>query len=210
MPDCFMGMALPALLSLEFSPFSPMYNQESSIGWAQAVVMADGIRNAPESYFGPAAAQTLWILTLIVGFMVLAPSQMSILEDICRRWTDIFWSGSQRVRETMKGGDVKRIYYTIMIVYVFWTFICATLFLFFSKPKVMVLVIANLNNVGLGFTAFFLLWVNLRFLPKPLRPGWLNRIGMLACGLFYLGLAGLVFYQKQLPIFYELMGWTTP
>ena len=66
----------------------------------------------------------------------------------------------------MQAGQVKRVYYTIMATYVFWTFVCATLFLFFSKPKVMVLVIANLNNVGLGFTAFFILWNNHRLLPK--------------------------------------------
>jgi hypothetical protein len=40
---------------------------------------------------------------------------------------------------------------------------------------------------------------NLRFLPKPLQPGWLARVGMTFCGLFYLGLALLVFIEKQLP-----------
>lgn len=50
------------------------------------------------------------------------------------------------------------------------------------------------------FTAFFVLRNNLVYLPKPLRPGWPARIGMTCCGLFYLGFAALVFYQKQLPL----------
>ena len=54
----------------------------------------------------------------------------------------IIWSGSRRVRERMKSHEVKRIYYTILAAYVVWTFLCATMFLFFSKPKVMILVIA--------------------------------------------------------------------
>ena len=37
-------------------------------------------------------------------------------------------------------------------------------------------------------------------LPPALRPGWIARIGISLCGVFYLGFAGLVFYQKQLPL----------
>ena len=44
-PGCFAGMALPALLSLEFARFSPLYEDTSTLDWAQAVITADGIRN---------------------------------------------------------------------------------------------------------------------------------------------------------------------
>jgi len=44
-----------------------------------------------------------------------------------------------------------------------------------------------------------ILWTNLRFIPKQLRPRWFNRIGVICCAIFYLGLAGLVFVEKQLP-----------
>ena len=205
-PGCFMGMALPALISMEFSIHSEMFHQTKRLDWAQAIISADGIRNAPSDVISPSFVGILWITTLIVGLLVLLPSQMSIVDDVCRRWTDIIWSGSRRVRAGMGGGQVKRIYYTIMAIYVFWTFVCATLFLFFSKPKVMILVIANLNNIGLGLTAFFILYNNLRLLPKPLRPGWINIFGVIGCGVFYLGLAALVFYQKQIPMIRELFG----
>ena len=146
------------------------------------------------------------MITLVVGLLVLLPSQMSIVEDVCRRWTDIIWSGSRRVRENMKSHQVARIYYTILAIYVTWTFVCAWYFTSYQSPKVMVLVIANLNNIGLGFTAFFILRNNLVYLPKELRPGWVHRIGMIGCGVFYLGMATLVFYHKQLPMLQELLG----
>ncbi len=63
----------------------------------------------------------------------------------------------------------------------------------------MFIVIANFNNLALGLTAFVVLDNNLRFLPKELRPGWAARLGMSFCGIFYLGLALLVFVEKQLP-----------
>ena len=34
-PGCFMGMALPALMSIHFAPFSHL--QETGLAWAQAI-----------------------------------------------------------------------------------------------------------------------------------------------------------------------------
>ena len=204
-PGCFMGMALPALISIEYAQYSELYYQTQRFDWAQAIITADGLRHAPR--FSPGVAHLLWLVTLLMGLLVLLPSQMSIVEDVCRRWTDIIWSGSRRVRESMGTGHVKRIYYTILAVYVTWTFVCAYLFTTFGNPRLMVLVIANLSNVAIGLTSFLVLWTNLRLLPGPLRPGWISRIGVICCGMFYLGLASLVFYEKQLPALQEVLGW---
>lgn len=202
-PGCVMGMALPALLSIQFSPHSEMFGQTDRMEFAQAVITADGFRHSPDLADG--MRQTMWIATLVIGLLVLLPSQMSITEDVCRRWTDIIWSGSRRVRESMEGHQVRRIYYSIMAVYVTWTFIGAYLFSTYGTPKVMVLVVANLNNIGLGFTAFFILRNNIKYLPEPLRPKMINRIGICFCGTLYLGMAGLVFYLKQLPLLREML-----
>ena len=63
----------------------------------------------------------------------------------------------------------------------------------------MFLVIAIFNNLALGLTAFVVLYVNHKFLPRPLRPGWLATCGTAFCGLFYLALASLVFISTQWP-----------
>ena len=134
--------------------------------------------------------------------MVFLPSQMSIVDDFSRRWTDIIWSGNKRVRERFNSHQASRIYYTILTCYVIWSFISATIFLMFGNaPALMVLVIANLNNVALGFTAFHVWWVNTRMLPPELRPRWYNQIGILSCGFMYCGLATLVFFVKIVPLF---------
>jgi hypothetical protein len=201
-PGCFMGMALPALLSLEFAPYSELTG--AKLEWAQSLITADGIRHAPQ--FGATTAKLLWIATVFVGLLVMLPSQMSIVDDFSRRWTDILWSGSRRIRGTLRGNAVKRIYYGILSIYVSWTVVCAYLFSTYGTPKLMTLVIANLNNLAIGLTAFQLLRINCTMLPAELRPRWFQRAGLVACGLFYLGMAFLVFTAKQLPMLREMLG----
>jgi hypothetical protein len=197
MPGCIMGMALPALLSIEFASSSPMFGQD--LLYSQSLISADGVRHAPG--VSESNRQLLWLATLFVGLMVFLPSQMSIVDDISRRWTDIIWSSSPRIRTRFKPHQASRIYYTILAGYVVWSFISATIFLMFGDaPKLMVLVIANLNNVAIGVTSFHVLWLNRTLLPKPLRPRWYNQIGIGACGVFYCGMAALVFCAKIFPL----------
>ncbi|MDP7277132.1 MAG: Nramp family divalent metal transporter [Planctomycetaceae bacterium] len=205
-PGCIMGMALPALLSIQFAPHSEMFGDPARPDYTQAIMTADGMRHAPGLSAG--LQETLWVATLMVGLLVLLPSQMSIVEHVCRHWTDILWSGSRKVRDTMQPHEVRKIYYTILVLYVTWTFVGAYLFQTYGKPKLMVLVVANLSNIALGFTAFFILRNNLVYLPRQLRPRWINRIGICFCGFFYLGIAGLVFVQKQIPMLQEFLGLT--
>ena len=231
-PGCFVGMALPALLSLQFAPHSPVFQEKmqwekakaaavqpanipaathitnSAVAparpvagdpfkWAQPMIMADGMRHAPQ--FSPRTQQWLWLAVSLVGLVVLLPSQMSIAEDISRRWTDVIWSANPRVREQMHGNQVSRIYYTILGTYVVWCLFALYIFSHIGHPKMMIMIIANVGNLTLGFTAFYILRINLRLLPPELRPRWYHRAGMIACGIFYLGLAGLVFFQTQWP-----------
>jgi hypothetical protein len=200
-PGCVMGMALPALLSLQFASHSTLSGQ--NLDWSQALITADGIRHAPQ--FSSTAAGLLWIVTILVGMLVMLPSQMSIVDDFSRRWTDMLWSGSRRVRDTMSGNQVRRIYYAILGLYVLWSLVCAYLFSTYGTPKLMTIVIANLNNVAIGATALHLLWINCRLLPAELRPRWYHRLGVAGCGVFYLGLALLVFVHKQLPELRKLL-----
>lgn len=133
--------------------------------------------------------------------MVFLPSQMSIVDDFARRWTDIIWSGNARIRGRLKPHQAYRVYYTILAGYVLWSFVAAAVFLTFGDaPKLMVTVIANLNNVALGVTAFQVLHINRTLLPPPLRPKWYNQCGVAGCGVFYLGIAALVFVVKILPL----------
>ncbi|MBX3412437.1 MAG: Nramp family divalent metal transporter [Pirellulales bacterium] len=198
-PGCFMGMALPALVSIEFAQHSPLYHSAQKLEWSQAVISADGLRHAP--YLGAWSAQLLWLVALVAGMAVMLPSQMSIVDDFSRRWTDAIWSANSRVRGKLRADQVKWIYYAILGAYVLWSLVCVY---FFTTPKLMTLVIANLNNVALGVTALQLIWINHRLLPPAVRPRWYHTTGVALCSLFYLGLALLVFIEKQLPLLREL------
>lgn len=191
-PGCFMGMALPALLSMEFARYSTIATAQS--GPAQSMITADGMRHAG---FSPALSSVLWIATVFTGLMIMLPSQMAIIDDFSRRWTDAIWSANRRVRASMQAHQVKYIYYAILGSYVLWSFLCT--FLFSSAPQRMTDFIANMNNLALGATSFQLLWINHRLLPVELRPRWYQSLGVLGCGVFYLGLAALVFVYKILP-----------
>jgi hypothetical protein len=193
-PGCFVGMALPALLSMQFAKHSTITTEQMSV--AQAIVTADGLRNAG---FAADWAQLLWIVALLTGLCVMLPSQMSVLDDFSRRWTDAIWTANRRVRNTMKPEQVKYIYYTILASYALWSFLCA--YFFSQVPKLMTDFIANFNNLAIGVTSFQLLWINHNFLPRVLRPRWYQSFGLAGCGLFYLGLAALVFVFKIVPYF---------
>jgi hypothetical protein len=192
-PGCFMGMALPALISMQFTQFSTITPEQTSM--AQAVITADGMAHAG---FSPLVSKGLWIVALFTGMMVMLPSQMSIVDDFSRRWTDAIWTANQRVRRTMQPHQVKHVYYAILTAYVVWSFICA--YLFSNVPKLMTNFIANFNNLAIGVTSFQLLWINHRLLPREVRPRWYHSLGVAGCGVFYLGLAGLVFRFNIWPL----------
>jgi len=192
-PGCFMGMALPALISMQFAQYSTITPEQTSV--AQAVVTADGMVHAG---FSPLVSKVLWIAALFTGMMVMLPSQMSIVDDFSRRWTDAIWTASSRVRRSMQPHQVKYVYYAILGSYVLWSFVCA--FLFSNVPKLMTNFIANFNNLAIGITSFQLLWINHRLLPREVRPRWYHSAGVAGCGLFYLGLAGLVFVFNIWPL----------
>lgn len=198
-PGCFMGMALPALLSIGFAQHAELTQATKDLGYAPALITADGLRHAPQ--FGPVVAKLFWIVALFAGLAVMLPSQMSIVDDFSRRWTDAIWSANARVRSSFRPDQVKWIYYTILGSYVLWSFVCAYLF---TSPKLMTTIIANLGNVAIGLTSLQLLWINHRLLPPVLRPRWYHTSGLVACSVFYLGLATLVFVEKVIPAVREL------
>lgn len=192
-PGCFIGMALPSLLSMQFARYSTITPDQAAV--AQSLITADGLRHAG---FAPEIGKLLWIAAVFTGLMVMLPSQMSIVDDFSRRWTDAIWSSSRHVRERMQPHQVKTIYYSILGAYVVWSLICA--WLFSAIPRLMTDFIANFNNLAIGVTSFQLLWLNHRLLPRQLRPRWYNSLGVACCGVFYVGLATLVFTYKILPM----------
>ena len=96
-PAASWGWLLPALISIQFAPIP------SSIAADRKAELGPGDHHrrrhaARPALLGGHASRRCGLMTLRSGLMVLLPSQMSIVDDFSRRWTDIIWSGSRRAR----------------------------------------------------------------------------------------------------------------
>ncbi len=129
----------------------------------------------------PGLASFFWITTLACGFLVLAPGQVSVGDQIARRWTDMIWSASTRAHR-LKGGQVRFIYYGIVILYAVWGFVILWLFSAFRIAKIGVV----LGNLALGYSTLQALYVNRKLLPPAMRPGVFLQLGTACCGIFFL------------------------
>ncbi len=178
-PGCALGMALPAMFSYEF-----LRGVTDVQGHAVAAMTAEAI--------AARHGRLWWFLTLLCGFLVMAPTQVSQLDNICRRWTDLLWTGARRLRH-LEEHKVKYVYYAILAAYGVWGLTALRL-----TPNPLVLAIASgvMMNFALGFSALHTLYVNLVLLPPPLRPGWLLRAGLVACASFYFGISAIAFRQQ--------------
>lgn len=170
------GMALPCMMSLEF------IRNASVVGDRVSAMSAEGIAARYPSY-----AALFWFLTLICGFLVLAPGQVSVGDQIARRWTDMLWNASARVRQL---GEVRYIYYGILAMYAVGGLIILILF-----PAVQIARIsAVLQNIALGSVSLISIYVNRTLLPKEVQPGWFHQLGVLLCGLFFLSISIALFF----------------
>jgi hypothetical protein len=133
-----------------------------------------------------------WYLTLLCGLLILAPTQASQMDGMCRRWTDVIWTGSRRLRR-LEGNQVKYVYYTILVLYGAWGLVALRL-----TPNPLALAIASgvMMNFALAFSALHTLYVLMALLPRDLRPGWLIRTGLVCCAAFYAGISGIAFHQQ--------------
>jgi hypothetical protein len=184
---CILGMAIPSLVSLEFVRGQPVK------GNAVAAATAQGIMHkTAERGMSPAVSNTFFFLTLFSGFLVLAPSQISTIDGIIRRWTDVLWCGSARLKR-LEGHKVKYVYYSLNAAYA--VFGLVVLVLLGDKQMLIVKASTWLMNFGLGLSALHTLVVLMVFLPRELRPGWLMRLSLVACAIFFIGISLMGFGQ---------------
>ncbi len=174
----FIGMALPCMMSLEFIRNAPV--SEDRV----AALTADGL-----SLRFPAYATFWWASTLFIGFMVLAPNAVFAGDLIARLWTDLIWIGSAKVKDR-PGHSVIRVYYGILAIYCVWGLVALTV----MSPLQIAIVGPVLGNVALGFSAFHTLAVNRRLLPEALRPNLFMQLGLVACGVFFIGITGIILF----------------
>ena len=186
---CFIGIALPAMLTLAFVPQGQEMDQ-----WSAAGFQADGLAEK--------GGRVLWYLTLLCGFWVLFSTQLGGVDGVPRTYTDIIWTGLKRARN-LGEHNAKWIYYPILGVYILWGVIA----MYLVKPFFMILVSATIGGYLLVITALHTLYVNRKFLPPEIQAPLWKQIGLVLCAGFYSIFGTITVYQQVLvPYVFPIFG----
>jgi hypothetical protein len=176
MPACFVGVALPSMLSVQFLP----RGTEVKNNWVAAGMTADGLSQS----VAPHLASLFWHMTLFCGFLCLAPAAVSTIDGALRRWVDLCWTAVPAVRE-WEAHQIRFLYFGALCGYAAFGLTALT----FWDPRRLLEWATNIYNYALGFSCFHVLAVNLILLPREIRPNWFIRIGLALGGVFFTALA---------------------
>jgi hypothetical protein len=141
---------------------------------------ADGVAAA----VGPRLGGLCWFMTLFCGFLVLLPSAATTADGFLRRWVDVFWTGSARLRK-LDPHTIRYVYFAVLCGYALFGILSLT----FAPPRQLILWATTIYNYALGVSCWHTLAVNTILLPRELRPGWPTRMALVVSGLFFTALA---------------------
>lgn len=203
-PACIIGLALPSMLSVQF-----LRRGTEADNWSAAAMTAEKVKenvaNPPPDvlasvsgfssvFHGEAWGNAFWTMTLLCGFLVLAPSMASTVDGVVRRWVDVFWTASARLRD-VDPAAIRIVYFRVLLVFGLFGFTM----LWLNKPDGLLKIATIGYNFALGFSCWHTLAVNALLLPKQLRPGWFVRVGLVLGGIFF-SLLGLAATLKELGV----------
>ena len=199
-PACFIGVALPSMLSVEF-----LRRGTEAGDWNAAAMTAIGVKDQvahppadvlasmtglSQIISGPAWGNVFWAMTLLCGFLVLGLAMAGTVDGVSRRWVDVFWTASPRLR-SLDASFIGQLYFRVLIGYSLF----GVIMLWLNKPTDLIKIATLGYNFALGFSCFHTLAVNLILLPRELRPNWFVRIGLVCGGLFFFTLGTIAGYK---------------
>jgi hypothetical protein len=176
-PASFVGLALPAMLSVEFLPRGTVADS-----WGLAALTADGVA---ARVGGPLGA-FCWAMVLFCGVLVIVPNTTSAADAFIRRWVELSWTGLRQLRG-LDPHAIRLVYFSVLAAY----FAVGVFFLSIARPLWLIIVYGNLGNLVLGISCWHVLYVNLTLLPRDVGPRWPARAGLFLSGLYFIGLAAL-------------------
>lgn len=187
MPACFIGLALPSMLSVQF-----LRRGTEADTWTAAGMTARSVGDQVGLAWGPTLGHTFTLLTLFCGFLVFAPTLSSTADGVIRRWLDVFWTSSARLRQ-FDPRHIGKLYFGVLCCYTAFSLAM----LIFVNGGWLIIIATNIFNYALGFSCWHALAVNMTLLPRELRPGWFVRIALFLAGAFFLLIAGLTTYTAM-------------
>jgi len=171
MPACFLGLALPSMLSVEF-----LSRGTEADNWTAAAMTAGAVGDRVGGMLG----SFCWFMTLFCGFLVLGPSMAATIDGVLRRWVDVFWTAIPFLRG-FEPKNIRYVYFIVLIAYACFGLMMLSL----EKPTTLLTIATTVFNFALGFSCWHTLAVNVILLPRALRPNWFVCVGLLLAGGFF-------------------------
>ena len=172
MPACFIGIALPSMLSVQFLDRGTVLADKN----LAAAMTAGGVLKAAGPFFGP----IFWYMTMFCGLLVLMTSMVSTADGVLRRWVDVCWTALPSLRK-WDTKHIGKLYFGVLCIYA----VCGMAMLIFVKADALLIFSGMLYNFALGFSCWHVVAVNSTLLPNEIRPSWRRRIALIAAGLFF-------------------------
>jgi hypothetical protein len=179
MPACFIGVALPSMLSVEFLPRGTVPEK-----WALGAMTANGAESYVSAAWGARIGRAFWYSTLICGFLVLGTTVVTTVDGFVRRWVDVFWTASPRLRR-LPPEAIKYVFFAVLAGYI----VFGVLMIYVGEPEKLLKIATNIMNFALGFSCLHTIYINTSLLPRVLRPNWFIRISLFLSGAYFLTLA---------------------
>jgi hypothetical protein len=191
MPACFFGLALPSMLSVQFLPRGTRADS-----WTAAGMTANSVSEHVGAAWGSSLGGMFWFMTLFCGFLVLAPSMVSTVDGVVRRWVDVFWTAVPALQK-LETRAIRLVYFSVLCIYASFG-LCMLIFV--PDPGNLLIFATMIYNYALGFSCLHTLAVNCFLLPRELRPGWFIRVALVSSAVFFLFVAFLTTYSKLLEL----------
>lgn len=201
---CLIGVALPSILSVEFLP-----RGTTATDWDAGALTAGGVEKQVTSptpgtlayeagltpwLSGPTLGRAFWFGTLFCGFLVMITSNATTMDGFVRRWVDVTWTASSRLRE-LDTSAIGKVYFVVLCAYA----TCGLTILWVTEKPGFVFQLSTTGyNLAFAFSSWHTVFVNSTLLPKPLRPHWLIRVGMVlggCCFFFMFVMAALKLFK---------------
>ena len=106
-PASFIGLALPAMLSVEFLARGTVADT-----WSLAGLTAGGV----QARVGGALGDAAWVMVLLCALLVIVPNTTSAADAFIRRWVEVSWTGV-RALQRWDPHRIRTLYFAVLGAY---------------------------------------------------------------------------------------------
>jgi len=187
LPACFVGLALPSMLSIRFLERGTLLKDK----WQAAGMTAGGVRDAVTEATNPTLGGAFWYMTLFCGLLILGTSMVATADGVLRRWVDVFWTSSKRL-QSWDTRHIGRLYFGVLCAYMV---LGLFMLIFVPGDKLLVTATGMMYNYALGFSCLHTLVINCTLLPRELQPRLWQKTGLVFGAIFFLSIGVLATYD---------------